>query len=217
MKRPSEELRSTQLPLLAVHEQILLPTALVRIALPASFRKSAALLDHLLTLQGKDHLVAVIPLLADPAAGGSTVRRARSVDYDALDIEALNSIGTAARIIQLTRVAQSGDWVVTLEGLYRLKIGKASISYPRDFWVAAVTAIDEEAEASPKVAEGDKQVEEVAMQLRQSTRQLIHLVQQLSGSVTSASLLEALDQMPPARASDMLASILASAQTAWLY
>ena len=67
---------------------------------------SAALLDHLLTLQGKDHLVAVIPLLADPAAGGSTVRRARSVDYDALDIEALNSIGTAARIIQLTRVAQ---------------------------------------------------------------------------------------------------------------
>ena len=32
-----------------------------------------------------------------------------------------------------------------------------------------------------------------------------------AGSVTSASLLEALDQMPPARASDMLASILASA------
>lgn len=33
----------------------------------------------------------------------------------------------------------------------------------------------------------------------------------LLGAVTSASLLEALDQMPPARASDMLASILASA------
>ena len=34
-----------------------------------------------------------------------------------------------------------------------------------------------------RVAEGDKQVEEVAMQLRQSTRQLIHLVQQLSGAL----------------------------------
>ena len=33
----------------------------------------------------------------------------------------------------------------------------------------------------------------------------------VAGSVTSASLLEVLDQMPPARASDMLASILASA------
>ena len=32
-----------------------------------------------------------------------------------------------------------------------------------------------------------------------------------AGSVTSASLLEALDQLPPAKASDMLASILASA------
>lgn len=62
-------------------------------------------MDHLLTLQGKDHLVAVVPLLAETASS-STARRAKNVDYDSLDIDALNRIGTAARIIQLTRVAQ---------------------------------------------------------------------------------------------------------------
>ena len=36
---------------------------------------------------------------------------------------------------------QNGDWVVTLEGLYRVKIGKASIVYPREFWVTGVSAI----------------------------------------------------------------------------
>ena len=62
-------------------------------------------MEHLLTLQGKDHLVAVVPLLADASAGSDT-RRSKAVDFDNLDTEALNSIGTAARIIQLTRVAQ---------------------------------------------------------------------------------------------------------------
>ena len=62
-------------------------------------------MDHLLTLQGKDHLVAVVPLLSE-SANGTSARRAKSVDYDSLDIEALNGIGTAARIIQLTRLAQ---------------------------------------------------------------------------------------------------------------
>ncbi|KAK9840022.1 hypothetical protein WJX74_002213 [Apatococcus lobatus] len=213
MKRPSDEHETHQvlLPLVAVHEQVLLPTAIVRIALPASFRRSSALVDHLLTLQGKDHLVAVVPLLADTGHGSSAARRVKSVDYDSLDVEALNSIATAARIIQLTRMAQTGDWVVTLEGLHRLRLGKVSISYPREFWVALATAVDDGAESSFKAAEADKQVEDAAIQLKQSTRQLIHLMQQLTGSVTSASLLEALDQMPPARASDMLASILASA------
>ena len=63
-------------------------------------------MDHLLTLQGKDNLVAVVPLLSETAAGSNAARRTKGVDYDSLDIEALNSIGTAARIIQLTRVAQ---------------------------------------------------------------------------------------------------------------
>ena len=71
-------------------------------------------MDHLLTLQGKDHLVAVVPLLFETAAGSSAVRRTKGVDYDSLDIEALNGIGTAARIIQLTRVAQVKSWLQTL-------------------------------------------------------------------------------------------------------
>ena len=137
---------------------------------------SAALVDHLLTLQGKDHLVAVVPVLADNA-NGNDGRRSKTVDYDNLDIEALNSIGTAARIIQLTRVAQvnpndqhaaeirklefeyhhlsghvmqSGDWSVTLEGLYRISISRANISFPREFWMAAVTAVADGPEASSK-------------------------------------------------------------------
>ena len=80
---------------------------------------SAALVEHLLTLQGKDHLVAVVPLLLDPTSS-TNGRRPSTVDYDNLDTEALNSIGTAARVIQLTRVAQ----VYTSKALRLLALGQ---------------------------------------------------------------------------------------------
>ena len=45
---------------------------------------------------------------------------------------------------------QTGDWVVTLEGLHRLRIGKVNISYPREYWVTMAAAVDDVAEAPSK-------------------------------------------------------------------
>lgn len=39
---------------------------------------------------------------------------------------------------------------MTLEGLYRLRIGKVNVSFPREFWVTAAAAIDEAGESQSK-------------------------------------------------------------------
>ena len=55
-------------------------------------------------------------------------------------------------LVSSHEAVQSGDWSVTLEGLYRIRVGKASVSFPREFWLAAVTAVSDGPEASTKCA-----------------------------------------------------------------
>jgi hypothetical protein len=64
---------------------------------------SVALVEHLLTKQGRDVLVAVVPLLATDAAGQT---RVPDPDLDNLDVDKLHCFGTAARVHQLARSAQ---------------------------------------------------------------------------------------------------------------
>ena len=94
MKANSAASEVLQLPLLPLFQAVLLPGGFVRVLIPQSWRKSAALVQHLLSQQGEVY-VAAVPYLGKAADDDM-------VD-EHLDLEKLYHTGTAARVLQLQK------------------------------------------------------------------------------------------------------------------
>ncbi|WIA37890.1 hypothetical protein OEZ86_014737 [Tetradesmus obliquus] len=104
------------LPLLPVVNQVLLPTAFIRIQVSSKSLRSVALLEQFSAKPAKELLVAVVPCLVP-----SDTREPHD-ESKAPRLDRLSPVGTAARVLQLSRLVQSGDWVVLLEGLARVSL-----------------------------------------------------------------------------------------------
>ena len=114
---------AADLPLLPLFDHVLLPGGFLRVTIPASWRKSSALVDLLLQRQGGEVLVAAVPYLTggSSGAGGSKGAAAAAAALssgaeeegagsgdDQLDLDRLHHTGTAARVLQLVRRTQVG-------------------------------------------------------------------------------------------------------------
>lgn len=104
------------LPLLPLHNAVLLPGGFARVAIPASWSRSRALIE-LLQQQAGEVLVAAVPYLqrggserGGRAAGGGGSSSGSEDEAGSegaeLDLDRLHHTGTAARVIQLTRRTQ---------------------------------------------------------------------------------------------------------------
>lgn len=104
---------TTALPLLPLFDAVLLPGGFARVAIPASWQKSRALVE-LLQNEAGEVLVAAVPYLTGSSGSGGVVaaRRGSSSDDEAggpdvdLDLDRLHHTGTAARVLQLVRRTQ---------------------------------------------------------------------------------------------------------------
>lgn len=117
--RPASGSTTTDLPLLPLFNAVLLPGGVVRVTIPAGWRKSTALVELLLQQQGGEVLVAAVPYLTAGSAGGGGAAGAGAVPAggaaggdeegagdDHLDLDRLHHTGTAARVLQLVRRTQ---------------------------------------------------------------------------------------------------------------
>jgi hypothetical protein len=114
--RPASGTTTTDLPLLPLFNAVLLPGGVVRVTIPAGWRKSTALVELLLQQQGGEVLVAAVPYLTAGGAGGRAASAAAAVggsggddeggSDDHLDLDRLHHTGTAARVLQLVRRTQ---------------------------------------------------------------------------------------------------------------
>lgn len=74
----------------------------MRVLIPPAWRKSAALVQHLLQQQGADVYVAAVPYMA-----GKTLDEGGLSEEEHLDLEKLHHTGTAARVLQLLKRTQA--------------------------------------------------------------------------------------------------------------
>ena len=96
-----------ELPLLPLFDHVLLPGGFVRVHIPASWRKSTALVQHLLQQQGGEVLVAAVPYMTGSDEGSPGAGQGEEAPLDeTLDWSRLHAIGTAARVVQLLRRTQ---------------------------------------------------------------------------------------------------------------
>jgi hypothetical protein len=98
----------THLPLLPLVDAVLLPGAFLRVHL-SSKGHATALLQHLLRQEGDEVLVAAVPLLPPmPGRKGCTVPPLTEEEGEegGIDLGLLHELGTAARIVQLSRRTQ---------------------------------------------------------------------------------------------------------------
>ncbi|GAB4821799.1 hypothetical protein N2152v2_008845 [Parachlorella kessleri] len=133
MKANSAAAEVLQLPLLPLFQAVLLPGGFVRVLIPQSWRKSAALVHHLLSQQGEVY-VAAVPYLGKVAD--------EDMVDEHLDLEKLYHTGTAARVLQLQKRTESGGWTVTLEGRCRVHVRDVAPSSLQEMFVAAVEQLD---------------------------------------------------------------------------
>ncbi|KAL4458772.1 hypothetical protein ABPG75_013637 [Micractinium tetrahymenae] len=197
----------TQLPLLPLFDHVLLPGGFLRVTIPASWRKSAALVEELLQAQEGEVVVAAVPYLTGGAAAAGGSRAAAALQHPPgdpdelgagadpqLDLDRLYSTGTAARVLQLTRRTASGGWVVTLEGRCRLRVLDVRLASrpPRgELYEASVEQLDYLAPGRPAGGRGGgagagagalpaastKEQEELSQELLKGTRRLFLLIQ----------------------------------------
>lgn len=93
-----------QLPLLPLFDHVLLPGGFVRVVVPTSWRKSAALVQHLLAQQG-EVMVAAVPYTG-PGGRALPGEEEEAPEEEHLDLDRLHGCGTAARVLQLLRRTQ---------------------------------------------------------------------------------------------------------------
>lgn len=103
---------TADLPLLPLFDHVLLPGGFLRVTVPASWRKSSALVELLLQQQGGEVLVAAVPYLTGSTGGkGGTAVSGSGSDMNAgdeqLDLDHLHHTGTAARVLQIVRRTQA--------------------------------------------------------------------------------------------------------------
>ncbi|KAK9811443.1 hypothetical protein WJX72_003978 [[Myrmecia] bisecta] len=202
----------TNLPLLPLLNQVLLPTAFARLQIPSAWQSSVSLLEHLLKKQGRDVLVAVVPVLEAVSLAASK-RSSQAVTVstdDLLDLDKMHARGTAARVLQLSRNAQTGDWSIALEGCYRVEVGEAAVAYPHAFYTVEVLPEQVVRDESGRAVDAklDADGERVAKELADASMRLLATVQVTTGSPAAARLAEVLGNVAPSRAADLLASIL---------
>jgi len=134
-----------QLPILPILNQVLLPTAFIRVQVSAKATKSVSLLEHLSTCTSKELLVAVVPNLAPADGKQGTSHEGKHAGQH----EQQPRIATAARVLQLSRLIQSGDWVVLLEGLCRIAIDSSQQNHGEAFDSANITQLELRPGSSP--------------------------------------------------------------------
>lgn len=105
---------SLTLPLLPLSEgAVLLPGGFLRVR--SNVGNNVALAEHLLRSSAPSRAehaadVAVVPVASDDDTSPS------------LNLNQLNGIGTAARVVELVRSPSTNDWVIVLEGRYRVSL-----------------------------------------------------------------------------------------------
>jgi ATP-dependent Lon protease len=128
----------SQLGVLHLVDQVLLPTALARVQVPSASTRGVALLEHLAGQHSRELYVAVLPALTaagaalnlaagdgddDPASNNTTHKGVPSAVAAAEEAAAAGRVvATAARVLQLSRQVATGDFVVLLEGLCRVEL-----------------------------------------------------------------------------------------------
>eukprot|EP00887_Chlorella_sp_A99_P006545 scaffold3.g6545.t1 len=231
LSQPAFDYPST-LPLLPLFDHVLLPGGFVRVHIPAAWRKSTALVEHLLQRQGGEVLVAAVPYLTHgtPGRHGGPARGRARGGGDASDDD--DACG-------------AGGWTVTLEGRCRLRVGDIRLSLqPQEVYVASVEQLDyfggappvggrtsgrgkrgaldgarEAGDRGPGAgagagAGGDpdeaEAVSGLLAQLLAGTRRLMGLVQGgAGGRETGARVARALAAQGPARAGDVVGALVA--------
>ncbi|KAJ9507153.1 hypothetical protein QJQ45_004851 [Haematococcus lacustris] len=89
-------------------EAVLLPSAYLRVTIPASPGNTRADLCEYLSTLSSDVIVAVLP--------------ERVLPWQVPLVELSGRIATAARVLQVSRLLQSAEWVLLLEGLCRVQL-----------------------------------------------------------------------------------------------
>ncbi|KDD76917.1 hypothetical protein H632_c67p0 [Helicosporidium sp. ATCC 50920] len=80
------------LPVLPLHDFVLLPAGFTRVVI----KGCSPLVDHLLSRKGEEALVAAIPCLSESPPSGDE-------DAGGFNLDALHDVGTVARVVQLVR------------------------------------------------------------------------------------------------------------------
>mmetsp|Transcript_6093 Transcript_6093/g.13222 ORF Transcript_6093/g.13222 Transcript_6093/m.13222 type:complete len:1166 (+) Transcript_6093:153-3650(+) len=225
------------LPLFALRNKVLLPTAFARIQVSSKAQRSVGLLEHLSAFSGKDVLLAVVPAL------NTEVEDTEDDELRQVSLDKLSPIGVVARVLQFSRMVQTGDWVVVMEGICRISIdGLQSCSAPgaentRDppFDCVLVTQLELRPHGIPAVYHGgqagshhsgyhgshhgssqsgkgssDPQMQQLGTQLKSTTRAFLKLLSKHAGLASTRRILELLEAVPAWRAADVVAAALGS-------
>lgn len=196
-----------QLPLFPLVNQVLLPTALVRLQVSANSRKSTSLVEHLSSISGKELFVGVVPLVN----GVDLKEQDASDEWKAANMDKLSTVGTAARVLQLSRLVQTGDWTLVLEGVCRISVASVSTKAPDMFDMVCCQQLELRVQVAGTPwahAKNDTGLQESGRQLKSSTRTLLRLLTRQTGLQSVRRVLDLLDSVPAWRAADVVASAL---------
>ncbi|KAL6765392.1 hypothetical protein V8C86DRAFT_2430812 [Haematococcus lacustris] len=165
-------------------EAVLLPSAYLRVTIPASPGNSRADLCEYLSTLSSDVIVAVLP--------------ERVLPWQVPLVELSGRIATAARVLQVSRLLQassschSAEWVLLLEGLCRVQLdGLAPSCGPG---------------VKGEEGEGEGGLEELGHELRAATKRLLDLIQQLAVLPAAKRVAQMLEGLPAERAADIVAA-----------
>ncbi|CAD7703028.1 unnamed protein product [Ostreobium quekettii] len=219
-----------QLPLLPLHNEVLLPSQVVQLVLWSGNAKSDAFAEYLSTQKEADLRVAVIPVVkngqdtAHIKRGGWGHRTLTGAVDNAL--EGLHSIGTAARVVQLSRIPQEKQWTLALEGLERIhvhpkhthvsqqglitvEVEAASAMLLKQRNGSQRNAIENSDESFNAIAPGSEDEDALGAELISRSRELLTILLQQTGRSAATQMMEQLQKMPPSQAADIIGSLLA--------
>ncbi|KAL3159511.1 hypothetical protein ABBQ38_009929 [Trebouxia sp. C0009 RCD-2024] len=192
-----------ELPLLPLHNQVLLPGAFARVHFKHTGRNSGLLLEHLLAQQGERVFAAAVPV------HGNDTDRQEDLSPEAEDSDTVKSkeVAAAARVLQVTRSTQTGAWVVMLEGWCRIYV-KSTLEegQQQHCLMVNIEQIGPSKEARYKPVGLDKEGCELAEALHLGAARVAEVLNQSLG--TGKPLADMIQKLSPPAAADMLASIL---------
>ncbi|GMH41956.1 hypothetical protein BSKO_09875 [Bryopsis sp. KO-2023] len=200
-----------RLPLLALFDEVLLPSAVAQVRISSKSTSSAGLIQHLSSSSSNAIYVAVVPVTTENAALAPAGEEER--------LQGMHSIGIIGRVLQLGKVPEAGESTIMVEGISRIRVSGLKKSNLGNFHTVAVQIPRQTSKSSPAhgVARllnpsNNGQSEQVlGEELLAKTKILLDLlVQQRGASSAAPKILEALQAMPSHRAADMVAGLLAA-------
>eukprot|EP00798_Chlamydomonas_sp_ICE-L_P026792 gene26792-4382_t len=206
----------SHLPILQLANRVILPHTYARVEVPRGGASSTAFLEECLSAHVPPPLVAVL----------TVVGKASDNDQDggemSLPVDADGrAIGTAAKIVQVSRLLQAGHFVIVLEGLGRVAVENAPalhLESQEPFDRIKVIQLEEMAGYTSQDTPGAQalhddpkdsvQLQALGAEVKSTMAAFVKVVARKTGA--AKRMLQTIEKLPPWQAADVVGAALSS-------